>query len=124
MILQVLRDLEQRLRDEGNLVLGQVGHKTHIWNAAADDLAAVRRTLEARLEGLTRYAVYAREHHRADGGCSAEVIEEVHKAGGFMRADDLEAALVGALGRGEGGPGSVTGGQHGAEGRGRVEEGQ
>ena len=93
MTIPLLRDLEQRWRDPP----GRVCHTAD----CADELAAVRRTLEARLEGLTRYAVYAREHHRADGGCSAEVIEEVHKAGGFMRADDLEAALVGALGRGK-----------------------
>ena len=96
MILQVLRDLEQRLRDEGNLVLGQVGHKTHIWNAAADDLAAVRRTLEARLEGLERHEISGMTIHYPGGEVAGEQRDEVKPDGHWLLVADLEAALVGA----------------------------
>ena len=100
MTIPLLRDLEQRWReeaqhDEARSSTARSRRRTRRTSQHADELAAVRRTLEARLEGLTRYAVYARELHRADGGFLAETIEEVHTAGGFMRADDLEAALGG-----------------------------
>ena len=88
MTIPLLRDLEQRWRDPP----GRVCHTAD----CADELAAVRRTLEARLEGLERHEISGMTIHYPGGDISGEQRDEVKPDGHWLLVADLEAALAGA----------------------------
>ena len=86
--IPLLRDLEQRWREPP----GRICHAAD----CADELADVRRTLEASLEGLERHDISGLTIHYPGGEVACEQRDEVKPDGHWLLVADLEAALVGA----------------------------
>ena len=101
MTIQLLIDLEQQWReeaqrDETQSSTARSRRRTRRASQHADDLAAIRRTLEARLAGLERHEISGMTIHYPGGDISGEQRDEVKPDGHWLLWADLEAALVGA----------------------------
>ena len=93
--IPLLRDLEQRWREEAKQLNSEFGGESDL-SHAADDLAVVRRTLEASLEGLERHDISGLTIHYPGGEVAGEQRDEVKPDGHWLLVADLEAALAGA----------------------------
>src|SRR3990167_4599516 len=101
MTIPLLRDLEQRWReeaqhDEARSSTARSRRRTRRTSQHSDELAAVRRTLEARLEGLERHEISGMTIHYPGGEVAGEQRDEVKPDGHWLLVADLEAALVAA----------------------------